>query len=1075
MKGSHAMTNAIHRKRSDAGSPHVRLDEGGVASAKPLFYKSYPINLRSAFLLFACALFAPTLLQAVDAIWTGKGDGRTFLSKENWSPVGGAYGNSSLQIGNGVEGTTLEVENDRPGPFQIKQLNIVGPGAVRIVGNSIEPSTLAGGTFLSNKTEFFLDVPLTFADANSAKVCALSFDAPCTFNGSIDAPGQTVFTLINSQNATFNGDIDIPNGKIVPKAKANANVTVFNNRIRCAMLGQEVGWADPDFKGQVLLTNPSNEIGIVWACMMKVCAGAANVFGTNAVFKAGYAENGLSCYDLGSWDQTIDRIEPGRFDDEAVSGNCSHQIYGNGTLTMRAKADSVSSFAFCNGLSLVWDPVGDWTFTGRGRTHSMTGCITVKGGSMIFEGNTKFTGLKRISVLENATFSFNATSTDGLSQLEGVSIASGAKFAVGSEATAPLTSGRVMFCLSSGGKIGISPNASTTAAVVIDGVPVAAGTYTGSGVAEHTVPWIEGDGVLTVPETAERYFNGSQGIGWNDPANWTPAGLPDETRPTVISKLGDTSVEVSGSVGTITSLQIGNAEGTTELSVAGEMTVAPGALVLGTGAAVKVPAGGRFVYDGKGLYTKGEGEAVTIDGGATFEVCGGFAAFSNMTGIAAIGGDAMGGKLSVTDGACVWTWKYAETPCIGVNGFLEMTGGTFYGYYQYPIDTGIYRFFPMYGGSIGLSGTAEMTLCSGYYKQFFGSGRVDLSGRAVLNITADVALRAYFCPSAAGERLDMTVSDNANFNAAIERTEIGYGASSRQDAKTVLSVSGNAKVELGKTVVLGSGSCGDGTLEIADNAVVANRYYSMIIAASGTAEHPSKGLLVMTGGSFVTRTDIAGTAPDFRGLMVGFGGNTDGFAGVYNEGEIALSGGVISNNYSALSDFFVGYGNARGVVSQSGGEFWHNARTAHIGYYGGEGAYEMSGGLFSAAGTVAVGSENGKGTLSLKPGAGVFAAKGLTLDGSGAQLVFKVGADGACSAVNVDGTLAISPGAKLVVDASDYVGESKIRLLSCKAVSGAFADSDVTFLTSAPGHHKLRLRATGLSVSVDTGLAITVK
>ena len=44
----HAMTNAILRGKPDAGNPHVRFDEGEVASAKPrrgslLYKRTFPL------------------------------------------------------------------------------------------------------------------------------------------------------------------------------------------------------------------------------------------------------------------------------------------------------------------------------------------------------------------------------------------------------------------------------------------------------------------------------------------------------------------------------------------------------------------------------------------------------------------------------------------------------------------------------------------------------------------------------------------------------------------------------------------------------------------------------------------------------------------------------------------------------------------------------------------------------------------------------------------------------------------------------------------------------------------------
>lgn len=52
------MTNAILRGKPDAGNPHVRFDEGEVASAKPrrgsLLYKKLVVAMGGAAILSGC-------------------------------------------------------------------------------------------------------------------------------------------------------------------------------------------------------------------------------------------------------------------------------------------------------------------------------------------------------------------------------------------------------------------------------------------------------------------------------------------------------------------------------------------------------------------------------------------------------------------------------------------------------------------------------------------------------------------------------------------------------------------------------------------------------------------------------------------------------------------------------------------------------------------------------------------------------------------------------------------------------------------------------------------------------------
>src|SRR5574344_584241 len=67
-KGCHAMTNATLRGKPDAGNPHVRFDEGEVASAKPrrgsLLYRRGLARLAAGFAAAALA----------GSAWAGKWD-----------------------------------------------------------------------------------------------------------------------------------------------------------------------------------------------------------------------------------------------------------------------------------------------------------------------------------------------------------------------------------------------------------------------------------------------------------------------------------------------------------------------------------------------------------------------------------------------------------------------------------------------------------------------------------------------------------------------------------------------------------------------------------------------------------------------------------------------------------------------------------------------------------------------------------------------------------------------------------------------------------------------------------------
>jgi hypothetical protein len=234
----------------------------------------------------------------------------------------------------------------------------------------------------------------------------------------------------------------------------------------------------------------------------------------------------------------------------------------------------------------------------------------------------------------------------------------------------------------------------------------------------------------------------------------------------------------------------------------------------------------------------------------------------------------------------------------------------------------------------------------------------------------------------------------------------------------------------------------------------------------------------MSGGeldlSFVNQS---ATAPNVNGLAIGYNPYSGGFTNIDNTGVFELSGGTVKNT-SNRGSFVVGEGNAKGDFVQTGGTFTQGTKASYIGWYGGIGRYAFSGDGTAnfASSDVSLGANGGKGTLEIGAGTGTFTSKNLNLAGSGATLKFKLGADGSLATLNVTGTFTVASGAKLVVDATEYIGKEPVTLMTFASNTGAFADADISVIEAGRSSWYVKSLADRLELrNQNYGLTIFVR
>lgn len=263
---------------------------------------------------------------------------------------------------------------------------------------------------------------------------------------------------------------------------------------------------------------------------------AANVLHGAVLWTGDEASKDKSSYVyLNGYDQTIDRVVGTR---QANTKTDNHFVDGgskSAMLTMEGTKDQTNCLCvFNSNLSLVWNPTNDFTFACTGvRPSTMTGTITVKGGTFRTEAGHTFKNVTNL-VVTAGTLAIANTTGSAFTGVKAVSLGATARLDL-TAAVAPFPSSVIDVDIAEGGKIVLAADetALNLKSVVYANHGMGVGYYTGADGVEgaQKVDWIEGSGKLYVASSTV----GVEPAGWQGPegsegtsigtaANWDFAG-----------------------------------------------------------------------------------------------------------------------------------------------------------------------------------------------------------------------------------------------------------------------------------------------------------------------------------------------------------------------------------------------------------------------------------------------------------------------------------------------------------------------------------------------------------------------
>ena len=472
-----------------------------------------------------------TLVASAGNVCTWKGGSGKF-SDDNWDIKPVDNNGDTIVIDSTLNNNEpIVIENDLADGFRlaelkfVKQTDCVAPGAVTINGKQLYFNTAAKMADVVVDQQMAVQTdrgPVTTYNVPiRLKNGTFYIGNQTTWNGRIDIDdsGSVFFKMqkrMKNQAGSadylpeqrFNGEIYGPNASWNEKFGENGagcnvyyaqKVTLKNfytayNKDNCAQYAR--------------FLHADNEIGLISIVYGSVYLQTANALSASTKIEHQQDEWGNGTLQI-QGDQTIEAL--------TISGIrygklkvCSWNANDTSKLTLKPKQDYTFDGYFYNGMSLTIDPVeSNVTYTFNGTTAStMTGVLEVKGGTLKLVGSASFTAASAVKIRPGATLDLSMSTN-----------------------AAPIANSAVW--IRDGGKI-VAPTGGslTLKAVLLNGVPLPADTYTDT-------DWAEGTVVVAAGSTAgETYWNANADGLWSVAASWNN-GVPAAGMTAYVIAQGD--------------------------------------------------------------------------------------------------------------------------------------------------------------------------------------------------------------------------------------------------------------------------------------------------------------------------------------------------------------------------------------------------------------------------------------------------------------------------------------------------------------------------------------------------------
>ena len=475
------------------------------------------------FTALAAMAVTAAALDAATCRYTGGGNTASWSVPGNWENGAVPGAGDDVVVLARADGSAIEIDSE----LLLSSLTTEGGSEVTFAGAG---AIVLGGDLTANvQTTFGSGIALSFskntscikAGQNPANAQAgVTFDGPVLLQDTV-----TGFYLSGKGAIVFNNTLTGTTATIGPatgKEWSDNSPVTFNGTVKV----KAVIFRSHQSRSEFIFTAAGNEWEVMEAAYGCISFKARNAAPERSVLSwntwAWEAVDPNYCsYCFNGFDQTIDRIATvaaGDRDGHFVNPNTYWAENSKpAVLTLRGRESAQTDAKLIGRLSLVWAPEGGYVQDFIRRAHTMSGFLAVSNGTLRVSGGASFASVGRIEV-GGGVFEADTAAENAFAGVTNVFVAAGAVLRLGEAADDPFPSSAVLE-LESGAVISVPEGkVCSFKAVKVDGVPVAAWSYTGSGGSVGSeCAWIEGGGSVEVLE----------GDGGN--AVWTGGGSDDKT------------------------------------------------------------------------------------------------------------------------------------------------------------------------------------------------------------------------------------------------------------------------------------------------------------------------------------------------------------------------------------------------------------------------------------------------------------------------------------------------------------------------------------------------------------------
>ena len=403
-------------------------------------------------------------IEARVCTWTGNGDGIRWSDTANWDGAKPECGDSLVF---NLGAAAVQLTNDIVG---LSVTKVTWQGENNTLSHSLdgEALTITPSSGSSNSTEVWthnclIEVRIALIIDGSCKFTLNS--SANKFYGDIVLQGESDWRLTGKDGSKsyFYGSIYAPQSTMRVEIGANGGskeYAYFHGKVTLKKLYT----SSASIPVVTTLYHTGNEIENVVFAGSSLSGWAEQVFTDNTVIQLG--KNAYQWSDLAFFgfkrdtQQTANRLGDAYKADESVTklGVCTAEsgTHTDNTaaakLTLKGTADALTYLTIINSLSLVWDPVGDFTQEFKDRGNSTYGTLTVKGGTMRLSGSGTFHNSPKLEIAQGAEFdlaSDDSTSVRPLNALKELIILNDAKFTVTNRTSAFIADGEAVLSVAS--------------------------------------------------------------------------------------------------------------------------------------------------------------------------------------------------------------------------------------------------------------------------------------------------------------------------------------------------------------------------------------------------------------------------------------------------------------------------------------------------------------------------------------------------------------------------------------------------------------------------------------------------